>query len=260
MSNSVQPYRWKPTRLPCPWDSPSRNTGVGCHFLLQCMKVKSESEDAQLCPSLSDSMDCSLPGSSVHGIFQARVLEWGAIAFSALMARSHHWFSFSFTLHIYTLSQFFWFSFKNISRISSLLLCSSLLSYSSHPSLFDRLAGAIGFFASILALYNQLSCAKIHVLLKIWDTVIYLLRIFQDLPMPFIGKCRFLVWLTVWSFLCSDIMISRHFHSKLLGSSYTKLIPAVVCTLCCFLCLGHSYPSIWRFDIHQSFKTVQISF
>ena len=65
-----------------PWDSPGKNTGVGCHFFLQCMKVKSESEVAQSCPTLSDPMDCSLPGSSVHGIFQARVLEWGAIAFS----------------------------------------------------------------------------------------------------------------------------------------------------------------------------------
>ena len=78
----MRPQRWQPTRLPCPWDSPGKNTGVGCHFLLQCMKVKSESEVAQLCPTLSDPMDCSLPGSSVHGIFQARVLEWGAIAFS----------------------------------------------------------------------------------------------------------------------------------------------------------------------------------
>ena len=62
---------------------PGENTGVGCHFLLQCMKVKSESEVAQSCPTLSDPMDCSLPSSSIHGIFQARVLEWGAIAFSA---------------------------------------------------------------------------------------------------------------------------------------------------------------------------------
>ena len=69
-------------RLPCPWDSPGKNTGVRCHFLLQCVKVKSESEVAQSCPTLSDPMDCSLPGSSLHGIFQARVLEWGAIAFS----------------------------------------------------------------------------------------------------------------------------------------------------------------------------------
>ena len=69
-------------RLPRPWDSPGKNTGVGCHFLLQCMKVKSESEVTQPCPILSDPMDYSPPGSSVHGIFQARVLEWGAIAFS----------------------------------------------------------------------------------------------------------------------------------------------------------------------------------
>ena len=68
--------------LPRPWDSPGKNTGVGCHFLLQCLKVKSESEVAQSCPTLIDPMDCTLPGSSVHGIFQARVLEWGAIAFS----------------------------------------------------------------------------------------------------------------------------------------------------------------------------------
>ena len=82
MSDSVRPHRPQPTRLPRPWDSPGKNTGVGCHFLLQCMKVKSESEVAQSSPTLSDPMDCSLPGSSIHGIFQARVLEWGAIAFS----------------------------------------------------------------------------------------------------------------------------------------------------------------------------------
>ena len=79
MSNSVRPHRWQPTRLPHPWDSPGKNTGVGCHFLLQCMKVKSESEVAQSCQTLRDPMDCSLPGSSIHGIFQARVLEWAAI-------------------------------------------------------------------------------------------------------------------------------------------------------------------------------------
>ena len=82
MSDSVQHHRRQPTRLLCPWDSPGKNTGVGCHFLLQSMKVKSESEVAQSCPTLSDPMDWSLPGSSVHGIFQARVLEWGANAFS----------------------------------------------------------------------------------------------------------------------------------------------------------------------------------
>ena len=70
------------TRLPRPWDSPGKSTGVGCHFPLQCMKVQSENEVAQSCPIPSDLMDCSLPGSSVHRIFQARVLEWVAIAFS----------------------------------------------------------------------------------------------------------------------------------------------------------------------------------
>ena len=78
----VQPHRRPPTRLPHPWNSPGKNIGVGCHFLLQCMKVKSESEVAQSCPTLPDSMDCSPSDSSVRGIFQARVLEWGAIAFS----------------------------------------------------------------------------------------------------------------------------------------------------------------------------------
>ena len=73
------PHRQQPTRPLCPWDSPGKNTGVGCHFLLQCMKVKSESEVAQSCPTPSYPMDCCLPGPSIHGIFQARVLEWGAI-------------------------------------------------------------------------------------------------------------------------------------------------------------------------------------
>ena len=82
MSDSVRPQRQQPTRLPRPWDSPGKNTGVGCHFLLQCMKGKSESEVTQSCPTLSNPMDCSLPDCSFHGIFQARVLELGAIAFS----------------------------------------------------------------------------------------------------------------------------------------------------------------------------------
>ena len=82
VSDSVRPHRRQPTRLPRLWDSPSKNTGVGCHFLLQCMKVKSQSEVAQSCPTLCDPMDYSLPGSSAHGTFQARELEWVAIAFS----------------------------------------------------------------------------------------------------------------------------------------------------------------------------------
>ena len=82
-AKSLQPCcRRQPTRLLRPWDSPGKNTGVGCHFLLQCMKVKSESEVAQPRPTLSDPMDCSPPGTSVHGILQARILEWVAISFS----------------------------------------------------------------------------------------------------------------------------------------------------------------------------------
>ena len=87
----MRPHRRQPTRLPRPWDSAGKNTGVGCHFLLQCMKVKSESEVTQSCLTLSDPVDCSLPGSSIHGIFQARVLEWGAIAFPT-------WYSIEFGL------------------------------------------------------------------------------------------------------------------------------------------------------------------
>ena len=82
VSDSAWPQRWQPIRLPHPQVSPGKNTGVGCQCLLQCMKVKSESEVAQSCLTRSDPMDCSPPDSSVHGIFQARVLEWGAIAFS----------------------------------------------------------------------------------------------------------------------------------------------------------------------------------
>ena len=90
----MRPHRWQPTRLSRPWDSPGKNTGVGCHFFLQCMKVKSESEVAQLCPTVCDPMDCSPPGSSTQGIFQARVLEWGAIAFSMQSLSSYQWYFF----------------------------------------------------------------------------------------------------------------------------------------------------------------------
>ena len=88
INDSVQPHRQQLIRLPHPWDSPAKNTGVGCHFLLQYVKVKSESEVAQSCPTLIGPLDCSLPGSSVHGTYQARVLEGSATAFSILMANS----------------------------------------------------------------------------------------------------------------------------------------------------------------------------
>ena len=91
-------HRRQPTRLPHPWDSPGKNTGVGCHFLLQCMKVKSESEVAQPCPTLSNPMDCSLTGSSVHGIFQTRVLEWGAMVILNFLYSNYYVISFKWTL------------------------------------------------------------------------------------------------------------------------------------------------------------------
>ena len=103
----MRPHRQKPSRLPCPWDSPGKNTGVGCHFLLQCMKGKSESEVAQLCPTLSDPMDCSPPGSSIHGIFQARVLEWGAIAFSE-PGRIDRWYYDSSERNLVFWKMYYW--------------------------------------------------------------------------------------------------------------------------------------------------------
>ena len=125
MSNSVRPHRRQPTRLRRPWDSPGKNTGVGCHFLLQCSKVKSESEVAESCPTLSDLMDCSLPGSSVHEIFQARVLEWGANAFSRALARDRFLMLFLLTqmLIISVLKHFRWSFFNFLSKIG--FLCHS---------------------------------------------------------------------------------------------------------------------------------------
>ena len=83
MSDSVRPHKQQPTRLCRPWDSPGKNTGVGCHFLIQCMKVKSESEVTQSCPTLSDPMDCSLPGSSIHGI--SRQEYWSGVPLTSPM-------------------------------------------------------------------------------------------------------------------------------------------------------------------------------
>ena len=123
MSDSVRPQRRQPSRLPRPWDPPGKNTGVGCHFLLQCMKEKSESKVAQSCPTLRDPMDCSLPGSSIHGIFQARVLEWGAIAFSIPV---HH--------QPPNLAQLM--SIKSVMPSKHLILCCPLL---LPPSIFPRI-------------------------------------------------------------------------------------------------------------------------
>ena len=93
LQSSVQPHRWQPIRLHHPWDSPGKNTGVGCHFLLQCMKSEKWRWSRSVMSNSSDRMDCSLPGSSIHGMFQARVLEWGAIAFSECEKLVGHNFS-----------------------------------------------------------------------------------------------------------------------------------------------------------------------
>ena len=98
---TLRPHRRQPTRLLRPWDSPGKNTEVGCHFLLQCMKVKSESEVAHSCPTLHNPIDFSLPGSSIHGSFQARVLEWVAVAFSAELLGSP---IFYFLINFFSLS------------------------------------------------------------------------------------------------------------------------------------------------------------
>ena len=101
MSDSVRPHRWQPIQLHRPWDSPGKKTGACCHYLLQCIKVKSESEITQSCPTLSDPLDCSLPGSSTRGIFQARVLEWVAIAFSVFGARGYQTELFSACISLF---------------------------------------------------------------------------------------------------------------------------------------------------------------
>ena len=131
MSDSVRPHRWQPTRLLCPWDSPGKNTEVGCHFLLQCMNVKSEREVTQSFPTLSDPMDCSLPGSSVHEIFQARVLEWGAIAFSV---SPHSEYLFQVTIKYSTWS--------NISSEILYAAAAAAKSLQSCPTLCDPIDGS----------------------------------------------------------------------------------------------------------------------
>ena len=139
---------------PHPWDSPGKNTGVGCHFLLQCMKVKSQSEVAQSCLTLSDVMDCSLPGSSIYGIFQARVLEWGAIAFSTHQStRGHLWpesdlsdFGSSCILVLESKEELGWSSFLSV--VSTCCIPSFSLSPYLH-SLSPLLTGFLHFSGSL---------------------------------------------------------------------------------------------------------------
>ena len=142
MYNSVQPHRRQPTRLPCPWDPPGKNTGVGCHFLLQCVKVKNESEVAQSCPTLRDPMDCSLLGSSIHGIFQARVLEWVAIAFSVLSTEKVLNFSLgsSICCDLFWISLTLLCSFNSFKKVKVAQLYSTLhMDYTVHGILQARI-------------------------------------------------------------------------------------------------------------------------
>ena len=129
VSDSVRPPRWQPTRLPRPWDSPGKNTGMGCHCLLQCKKMKSESEVAQLCPTLSDPMDCSPPGFSIHGISQARVLEWGAIAFCIISTIEQN--ESTIHIHIGFLKLFFYYGFLVYFLEKAMALHSSTLAWKS---------------------------------------------------------------------------------------------------------------------------------
>ena len=142
MSNSVRPHRQQPTRLPCPWDSPGKNTGMGCHLLLQCMIVKSESEVTQSCPTLSDPMHCSPPGSSVHGIFQARVVEWVAIAFS-------DWVTNTYLLSILKIGNYI---------ITLLSLCPQYSLQFSHWSCFNLLGALLKIWQCMLK--HRSNCSK----------------------------------------------------------------------------------------------------
>ena len=129
-----------------PWDSLGKNTGVGCHFFLQCMKVKSESQVAQSFPTLSDPMDCSLPGSSIHGIFQARVLEWGATAFSFKLYSKFNYKSFTY------------FSFNN----NSLEIEMSMVTPSNHNIKFTKYTSLQTFYRIRYLLYSNLLCLQIE--------------------------------------------------------------------------------------------------
>ena len=152
MPDSVQPHRWRPTRLPRPWDSPGKNTGVGCHFLLQCMKGKIESEVAQSCPTRCDPMVCSLPGSSVHWIFQARVLEWGAIAFSCSVAKLAQLFATPGTaVHQASLSFTVSWSLLKLMSVVSVMLSNHLIL--CLPLLLPSIFPSIRVFSNELALH-----------------------------------------------------------------------------------------------------------
>ena len=146
MSDSVQPHRRQPTRLPRPWDSPGKNTGVGCHFLLQCMKVKRESEVAQSCLTLSDPMDCSLPGSSVHGFSRQEYWSGVPLPFLVLDARNPK-------IKVWSGLHFFWrFQGRTHSLTFSCYLRSPAFLDSVAPSIFKATNGTSSNFFVTLSL------------------------------------------------------------------------------------------------------------
>ena len=215
VSDSVRPHRRQPTRLPHPWDSPGKNTGVGCHCLLQCMKVKSESKVTQSCPTLSDPMDCSPPGSSIHGIFQARVLDWGAIAFSDW---DNH-MVFIFNLLMWCITLIYLQILKNPcilgikptwSRFMIFLICCWILLARILLRIFTSM------FISVLACSVQFSSVALHVRLFAtpWTAACHASLSITNWPVVFFfcgnfvwfwyyGDGGLIEWIWEFSFLCN---------------------------------------------------------
>ena len=179
MSDSVQPHRQQPTRLPRPWDSPGKNTGVGCHFLLQCMKVKSESEVAQSCLTLSDLMYCRLPGSSVRGIFQERVLEWGAIAFS---------YNLSVTPPNTAIFVVILWSFMDMGRAAKTVSWADVLRVETEQRDVHFLASALVLPASALCVVYPLCLALVILLFKIAPSIV--LKLWLVFPIKKAAMCH----------------------------------------------------------------------
>ena len=168
----MRPQRRQPTRLPRPWDSPGKNTGVGFHFLLQCMKVKSESEVTQSCPTLSDPIDCSLPGSSIHGIFQARVLEWGAVAFSVEVSKVELllFFLFFFFVLLFLIG---WKLLYNVLLVSAIHQHESTIGIHNVPSLLNSLTHP-PHPTSRLTQSTKLSSLSCHTVNSHWLSILHM--------------------------------------------------------------------------------------